>query len=117
MAKEIACHWTEIDLAIDDYRDAVGRAWAPESDQGVLSYLWFAYEWIAHEIASEIRSDLEFIQEAERAVPVPGVMDTPETMKHVPSITAAILANPDAFLPETGHANDNHRSNDNGREP
>lgn len=58
MAREIAWHWQEIDAALDSYRDAAGIAWAPQEGQGVLTYLWFAYEWIAHELAAEIRHAL-----------------------------------------------------------
>jgi hypothetical protein len=59
MACEIASHWPEIDDAIDSYREATGEAWTPRENQGFLSYLWFAYEWVAHAMASEIRSFLD----------------------------------------------------------
>jgi hypothetical protein len=59
MAAEIAQVWPEIDEAIDGYRDATGEAWAPRENQNFLTYLWFAYEWIAHELASRISSDID----------------------------------------------------------
>ncbi len=64
MAAEIARFWPEIDQAMDGYRDATGEAWTLPEQAGVLAYLWFAYEWIAHELACEIRSEFENGQEA-----------------------------------------------------
>ena len=59
MAAEIARFWPEIDVAIESYRDATGEHWTPGKNQNFLCYLWFAYEWLASELASQIRSDYE----------------------------------------------------------
>ena len=59
MAREIGEHWPEIDCALDDYQDAIGEAWTPKPDQSFLSYLWFAYEWTARNLADAIREEAE----------------------------------------------------------
>lgn len=59
MAAEIPLHWDEIDRALDEYRDATGAAWAPGAGQNFLTYLWFAYEWLADGLANEIRNEAE----------------------------------------------------------
>jgi hypothetical protein len=59
MAREISWYWLEIDDARDAYQEATGEQWTPREHGGILSFLWFAYEWIAHELASEIRHTIE----------------------------------------------------------
>jgi hypothetical protein len=59
MAAELATHWPDIGDALGSYRDATGEAWAPKENQNFLTYLWFAYEWTAYELANQIRSDIE----------------------------------------------------------
>lgn len=57
MAAEVGRHWDEIDLASDAYREATGEAWAPEPGQNFLTHLWFAYEWLARDLACRIRTE------------------------------------------------------------
>ncbi len=59
MAHEIGEHWLEIDDALSDYRNAIGEAWTPKPDQNFLTYLWFAYEWTARNLADAIREEAE----------------------------------------------------------
>jgi hypothetical protein len=63
MAREIGWHWQEIDEAIDGFRDETGEAPFLRKNHGFLNYLWFTYEWIAHQLASEIRNEIETTQE------------------------------------------------------
>lgn len=53
IAQEIGMYWEEINEALEEYYDATGEYWAPK-DNNVLTYLWFAYEWFASELASRI---------------------------------------------------------------
>ena len=59
MAREVNWYRLEIDEARDAYQDATGKQWTPSDHGGLLSYLWCAYKWIAHELASEIRHTIE----------------------------------------------------------
>lgn len=43
----------EIIEALNDYYDAVGEAYKTD---GPANFVWFAVEWRAHELASELRS-------------------------------------------------------------
>jgi hypothetical protein len=63
MAREIGEHLPEIDAALDSYRDNTGQAWTPKEGQNFLTYLWFAYEWTAYELANDIRNELETSEE------------------------------------------------------
>jgi hypothetical protein len=59
LAREIVEHWTEIDDALDSYRENTGEAWTPKAGQSFLNHLWFAYEWTARDLADDIRSEVE----------------------------------------------------------
>lgn len=50
-------HARELWQQDEKYRMGIARI--PRDGSGVLTYLWFAYEWLAHELASEIRCRAE----------------------------------------------------------
>lgn len=106
MAREIARHWDEIDDALTVYREETGEAWAPREGQNFLTFLWFAYEWSAHELANEIHNEIELMQKTVELPP--SIVDRPPETQRLPT-PSQVIDNPKAHLPPerlNGHAID-----------
>lgn len=53
IAAKYAEWWDDIDTALDEYHDATGERYAPETTGQLV---WFAVEWFAQEMASFLRA-------------------------------------------------------------
>ncbi len=54
MAQCIAANWAEIQEALDAFYDTTGLSYAIKSSESFLNVVWFAYEWFASELATEL---------------------------------------------------------------
>jgi hypothetical protein len=59
LADKLKLHWDDVNDAVEEYHDATGEWWHPglmaDAPRGaafnVLSYVWFAVEWYAQDLA------------------------------------------------------------------